>query len=44
MSSTILVVEADTAAATFLCDQLVGACPSCRNAYETFTRLHPSGA
>jgi hypothetical protein len=20
------------------------ACPSCRTAYETFTRLHPSGA
>ena len=20
------------------------ACPSCRRAYETFTRLHPSGA
>src|SRR4051794_1192072 len=22
----------------------LGACPSCRAAYETFTRLHPSGA
>jgi hypothetical protein len=24
--------------------QHLNACPSCRTAYETFTRLHPSGA